>query len=182
LLLPVLRKEWHLSLTSAAVGLTLMNIGMPLGSFLQGYSDNIGRSKFVLLDAIILIVFGLASVVAPNFHFFVAIRFFYEIGVGICMPLTCAFTNEISPSAKKTSLLSRMWIIWVTGYLLSCLLGWLLLAQGEWRLMLLVLVLPHILGLGAYYLAGRESLHYLWVRGETARVHALANEMCELNG
>ena len=70
-----------------------MNIGFPIGSFLQSFSDNYGRYPFTTLDAIILVVFGFLSTISWSFSSFVFFRFFYEIGIGFCVPLISAVTS-----------------------------------------------------------------------------------------
>ena len=93
LLLPIVSKVWHLTIMEEAIGLTLINIGMPLGSFLQGYSDKHGRSPFVKLVSVIIVVFGFLSTITWSFPSFVIARFFYEIGIGMCLPLTAAYAT-----------------------------------------------------------------------------------------
>ena len=100
-MLPVLKQYFHLTTIELAIGLTLINIGLPLGSFLQSFSDNYGRAPFVFLDAVILIVFGLLSAISWSFSSFVVFRFFYEIGIGFCLPLVSAITSEISPADQR---------------------------------------------------------------------------------
>ena len=100
-MLPVLKQYFHLTTIELAIGLTLINIGLPLGSFLQSFSDNYGRAPFVFLDAVILIVFGLLSAISWSFFSFVVFRFFYEIGIGFCLPLVSAMTSEISPANQR---------------------------------------------------------------------------------
>jgi MFS family permease len=97
-LLPIISQQWHLTILQESIGLTLMNLGMPLGTLIQGYSDKYGRAPFIFLDAVVLFIFGLISAVAWDFPSFVVARFFYEIGIGICLPLTACYTAEISPA------------------------------------------------------------------------------------
>ena len=75
------------------VGLTLINFGMPLGAFLQGYSDRFGRSVFVLINGSITFLFGLLSVIAWNFPSFILLRFLYDIGIGMCLPLASVYVT-----------------------------------------------------------------------------------------
>ena len=174
-MLPVLKQYFHLSTLELAIGLTLINLGFPLGSFLQSFSDNYGRSPFVFLDTVIIIAFGLLSVISWSFYSFVVFRFFYEIGIGFCLPLTSSIMSEISPAKERGPFLAKLWIIWVCGYFASCLLGYLILTHNNWRLMLLILCLPSVLSLFIHCCWGRETVHYLWAKKEVKSVHLLVN-------
>lgn len=71
--------------------ITVVYLGVSLGSYLETYSDKYGRYKFLLVDAIITSIFGLLSCLCTSFTFFVIIRFFYGIGIGIALPLTATY-------------------------------------------------------------------------------------------
>ena len=128
---------------------------MPIGSFLQGFSDNHGRKLFILIDAMLLLTFGLFSVVSWNFPIFVVSRFFYEVGIGMSLPLVTAYTSEVTPSEWRAPFLGRLWIIWVSGYFVSCFLGYFFLTHNQWRMVMLILCLPSILALIFHFNFGR---------------------------
>ena len=100
----------------------------------------------------------------------------------MCLPLAASFTAEICEAGQRATLLARMWILWIGGYILSCILGYFFLVHNQWRLVLLILCVPSLFALVLQMLVGRETLHYLWVKKESEKVHELVNEMCEENG
>lgn len=75
-----------------------MYLGVSVGSWAQSYSDNYGRSVFIKWNAILQLVFGLLSCVAPNMTYFLFFRFVYGIGIGISFPLSATYMSEITPS------------------------------------------------------------------------------------
>ena len=77
MLLPIIKNSWNITTMEEAIGLTLINIGFPLGSFLQTYSDKYGRKPFITLDASLLVIFGILSVISWNFPIFIFFRFIY---------------------------------------------------------------------------------------------------------
>ena len=160
--LPFITSLWNLTVFEQSFALFLIGFGMVLGSFLQSYSDNIGRKPFMLIDAIILFVFGLLSTISWNLNSFVIIRFCYGIGIGMCLPLTSTYSSEVTPSAKRGNLLGMLWNAWVVGQLLTCLLCYFFLNFNQWRLVLLFLSLPGLVALILYCFFGRESIHFLW--------------------
>jgi predicted MFS family arabinose efflux permease len=105
------------------------------------------------------------SAMAWNFPAFVVIRFFYEIGIGMCMPLTSYYSAEVTPAKHRASMMTFIWNIWTWGYIFSCALGYFFFTQNKWRIMVLLLTTPSLLALVSIWFYGRESLNYLWARG-----------------
>jgi putative MFS transporter len=78
--------------------ITLVYIGVSLGSYLQSFSDDIGRSVFIKWNGILQLIFGILSCVATNMTYFIVFRFIYGIGIGIVIPLSATYMSEIAPS------------------------------------------------------------------------------------
>ena len=167
LLLPVAHKQWNLTTLEESIGLTIITIGTPIGSILQGYSDQIGRSPFVLLNAAISLIFGLLTAISWSFPVFVISRFFIAVAIGIFLPLIGCYTAEIAPDHARPSLLSNTYMLWAGGYMFCLIFGYAFLPQNQWRIVSLILCLPSLLTLLSHYLFGRETLHYLWAKKET---------------
>lgn len=163
LLVPILAQEWNLTLLQQSLLLGATSLGIPVGTLLQGISDKYRRSTFILLDSVVLTVFGLFFIVCWDAASFGVTRFLYLVGVGVCIPLATTYTTEISPASMRNTLLSRSWIYWSAGFFIGCLLGWAFLDKGLWRVDLLIICLPSILALIEHLMFGRESLHFLWV-------------------
>jgi MFS family permease len=128
--------------------ITVVYLGVTAGSYVQIYSDKYGRYSFVTYDAIMQTVFGLFSCICWNYGSFLVARFFYGVGIGICLPLSASYITEISPGYMRATLLSKSRVYWSAGCLFSCVLGWILLQNNSWRVMLLAICLP---GLYAWY-------------------------------
>ena len=167
LLLPVLKQEWGLSVFEQSMIITVVYMGVATGSYLQAYSDTIGRYRFITLDAVVQTLFGLLSCVCWNYESFLLVRFFYGIGIGICLPLSGSYIAEVSPAYMRATLMARSRVYWSGGCLTSCILGWFFLANNSWRWLLFSICLPGIYALGEHLLNGKESLRYLWVQGRT---------------
>lgn len=50
-----------------------------------------------------------------------------------------------------------------SGALVTCGLGWYLLADNSWRLLLFLICLPGIYAFYEHYKYGRDSLKFLWI-------------------
>lgn len=91
LLLPKLGHEWNLNKFDKSLLITMVYLGVSIGSYLETFSDKYGRYKFLLADALITSFFGLLSCFCTSFNFFVVVRFFYGVGIGIALPLTATY-------------------------------------------------------------------------------------------
>jgi hypothetical protein len=78
-------------------------------------------------------------------------------------------------------MVTTLWIIYSTGYLVSCVLGYLLLQSNQWRLLTLLICIPNLLTVVTFHTFQKESLHYLWAKGETTEAEKVINWMCEMN-
>lgn len=91
LLLPVLTEEWALGTFEQSLLITIVYFGVSIGSYIQVYSDRYGRYAFITWDAGLQCIFGLFSCVCWNFNSFLIARFFYGVGIGICLPLSASY-------------------------------------------------------------------------------------------
>lgn len=111
-------------------------------------------------------MFGFLSCICTNFTFFVIVRFFYGIGIGIALPLTATYITEVVPGSHRATILSYSRIYWSLGCVFACLAGWLLLTNNHWRILLLVLCFPSFYAVYDIVYNCKESLRFLWVRGD----------------
>ena len=175
LLLPVLKKQWNISTLEESLGLTIINVGVLLGPLVIGYSDKIGRSPILLINAVMTLVFGLLSAISWNYPVFVITRFFISIGIGTILPLLGTYTAEIAPAHARGHFLSSIYVLWPIGYILSIVLAYIFFIHNQWRLVCLILCVPALLALLTYFGVGRETLTFLWAKKETVQAHKLIN-------
>ena len=107
--------------------ITMVYLGVSIGSYLQTYSAQYGRHRFLLVDAVLTSVFRLLSAFCPSYETFLVTRFFYGVGIGIIVPLTATYITEIVPGSARGGILNLSFIYWSVGCLISCVLGWFLL-------------------------------------------------------
>jgi putative MFS transporter len=97
-------------------------------------------------------VLGLLSCVSYEYHYFLAIRFLFGVGIGVVFPLSGTYLTEISPVAHRTITLGWSRIFFSLGAVFSCLISWLFLHddvdidQSGWRLVMILSTLPGAAG------------------------------------
>ncbi len=146
-LIPLVAAEWGLDRTTAALLGTGNLVGMAFGAFLWGtIADKIGRKKAFTWTLLIFSLFTVAGALAPSFAWFVAFRFFAGVGLGGCIPVDYALVGEFTPAKQRGRVLTAMDGWWPVGAALSFFIsGWVQATTGNWRLILVVMVLPALL-------------------------------------
>ena len=173
LLIPKLGQEWHMDTFQKSLLITMVYLGVSIGSYLQTYSDQYGRHRFLLVDAVLTSVFGLLSAFCPSYETFLVTRFFYGVGIGIILPLTATYITEIVPGSARGGILTLSRIYWSAGCFAACVLGYFLLKSDHWRVLLFLICLPSFYAIYDLVTVGRESLRYLWVRKDFEEVKSI---------
>ncbi len=147
ILIPLLSRHWDLSVSEAAWIGTSNLIGMALGAFVWGtIADTIGRKKAFTATLLIFSIFTVLGAFSPDFGWFVAFRFLAGFGLGGCIPVDYALVGEFTPRKQRGRVLTAMDGWWPIG---AALCGFvsagLVAAFADWRLTMMVMVLPALL-------------------------------------
>jgi len=147
ILIPLLSKHWSLQPADAAWIGTANLIGMALGAFAWGtIADTIGRRKAFTATLLIFSLFTVLGAFAPDFVWFCVFRFMAGFGLGGCIPVDYALVGEFTPRKQRGRVLTAMDGWWPVG---AALCGFvsagLMAAFADWRLTMLVMVLPALL-------------------------------------
>lgn len=146
-LIPLLMEEWGLSAGQAAWIATSNLLGMAVGAFTWGgIADRIGRKRAFSLTLLTFAIFTVLGAMSPNLVVFCVFRFLAGFGLGGCIPVDYALVGEFTPRRQRGRVLTAMDGWWPVGVSLCGLVSaWLIAQFGDWRLILLVMVLPALL-------------------------------------
>lgn len=146
-LIPLLSKEWGLAPGQAAWIGTANLIGMAVGAFAWGsIADVIGRKTAFTLTLLIFSIFTVLGALSHELVLFCVFRFMAGFGLGGCIPVDYALVGEFTPRKHRGRVLTAMDAWWPIGASLCGVVSAVLItAFGDWRLLMLVLVLPALL-------------------------------------
>jgi PHS family inorganic phosphate transporter-like MFS transporter len=171
----LIAKQWHLSATQTGLINSMTLLGAFLGACLLGrLADVVGRKRIALFDASMMLVFALASAVAPSFVFLVGFRFLLGLGVGGDYPVSAVLMSEYANRKDRGRLVGLVFAMQALGTVTGYIAGLVLLSVGVdhdlvWRILLGLGALPSALVLYAR-LRMPESPRYLaWVKGDGHR-------------
>ncbi|WGW13030.1 MFS transporter [Saxibacter everestensis] len=145
-LIPLLSEEWSLRPGQAAWMATSNLIGMALGAFVWGgIADRIGRKRAFTLTLLMFSLFTVAGAASPGIEVFCLFRFLAGVGLGGCIPVDYALVGEFTPTRQRGRVLTAMDGWWPIGATLCAVVSASLLVFDNWRLLMLVMVLPALL-------------------------------------
>ena len=147
ILIPLLSSHWSLTPGEAGWIGTANLIGMALGAFIWGtIADTIGRRKAFAATLLIFSLFTVLGAFSPDFIWFCVFRFMAGFGLGGCIPVDYALVGEFTPRRQRGRVLTAMDGWWPVGAALCGFVSaWLVAAFADWRLTMLVMVLPALL-------------------------------------
>jgi putative MFS transporter len=181
-LIPLLSDYWSLSVGQAAWIATANLIGMALGAFIRGgVADVIGRKKAFTLTLLVFSIFTVAGAFAPAFGWFILFRFLAGFGLGGCIPVDYALVGEFTPSRHRGRVLTAMDGWWPIGASLCAFVSAYLLDFGDWRLIMLIMIVPALLTVAVRF-GIPESPLYLASVGRYAEADAIIERLVERTG
>ena len=181
-LIPLLSDYWSLSVGQAAWIATANLIGMALGAFIWGgIADVIGRKKAFTLTLLVFSIFTVAGAFAPAYGWFILLRFLAGFGLGGCIPVDYALVGEFTPSRHRGRVLTAMDGWWPIGASLCAFVSAYLLDFGDWRLIMLVMIVPALLTVAVRF-GIPESPLYLASVGRYAEADAIIARLVERTG
>lgn len=140
----------YFGLNDIALGWTVSSllIGCIIGVISSGKpGDVLGRRKTLLIAASLFVISAIGSALSAHLAVFIIFRVMGGIAVGTASMLSPMYISEISPAAKRGTLVSLNQLAIVIGILLAFFSNYLLAGYGEnaWRWMLAVMGAPALL-------------------------------------
>ncbi|MCR3721419.1 MULTISPECIES: MFS transporter [Prauserella salsuginis group] len=139
----------HFGLTTGERGLvaTANLVGMAVGAVMWGtIADRMGRKKAFSITLALFALFSVLGAVSPNYEIFLLFRFLAGVGLGGCIPVDYALVAEFSPRKVRGKVLAAMDLWWpIGGTLCGLSATFLSPLDGNWRWMLMIMVVPALL-------------------------------------
>lgn len=102
--------------------------GRMLGAIIFGsLVDRYGRKIMYRLDPLILVVFGIATVLSPNPWWMIAFQVVFGMGIGGDYPICSAYVSEVMPKRIRSRMVACVMASQGVGSVLAALVGFLLL-------------------------------------------------------
>lgn len=182
---PSIAKTFGLTLPEALQTGTLFFLGMLLGAALFGrLADRYGRRRILIGTVALDAVFGLLSVVAPNFEILLALRFVTGLAVGGTLPVDYAMMAEFLPARQRGRWLVALEGFWAVGTVAVALAAWVASSAGvtdAWRWIFACTAIPAVFGLLLRFWVP-ESPFFLLKTGRPDEARTVLNKILTGNG
>ncbi|WP_409490968.1 MFS transporter [Amycolatopsis sp. cmx-11-12] len=182
-LTPLVGAEFGLSAGQKGLVATANLIGMAVGAVIWGtVADRIGRKRAFSVTLLLFALFSVLGALSPNVETFLLLRFLAGIGLGGCIPVDYAIVSEFSPRRHRGRVLSAMDGWWPIGTTLAAVTATLLVpVSGNWRWMLVLMILPALL-LFWVRRGVPESPLYLVRKGREAEARVVIDDLVRRTG
>ncbi len=142
---PFLQPYFRLSDVELGWTVSSLLLGCIAGVICSGKpGDALGRRNTLLIAAVMFMVSAAGSALSTRLAVFIGFRFLGGVAVGTASMLSPMYISEISPAARRGTLVSLNQLAIVVGILIAFFSNYLLAATGEnnWRWMLGVMGIP----------------------------------------
>lgn len=170
-------KEWALSTDQLGLLGSVGMLGMGLGAALSGMAaDRWGRRNVILST---LVMYGVASGLSGfsnSFGMLLVLRFLTGFGLGGELPAAATLVSEWSPARIRGRNVIFLESFWAWGWILSSLVGYLLIPVYGWRPAFWIGAVPALFA-AVLRAAVPESPRWLASAGRSAEADALVGIM-----
>jgi sugar porter (SP) family MFS transporter len=167
----------YFDLDDIALGWTVSSLlaGCIVGVIASGKpADVLGRRKTLLVASLLFLISAIGSALSNHLYVFVVFRFIGGIAVGTASMLSPMYISEISPAAKRGSLVSLNQLAIVIGILVAFFSNYILVSVGDnnWRWMLAVMGVPALFFFAALLFIP-ESPRWLVQKGKKTEAYSI---------
>jgi MFS family permease len=177
--LPMLRKEFHLSIFQQELVTSLMLIGCAIGACFGGFiCDRIGRKRTVYIVCFIFLLGSVIMALSESISAIYLGRIVIGFGVAVSAIVDISYLTEISPPEYRGAVVGTNELMITVGVLLAFLIDFIFMGVHQgWRLMFAFPILLVILW-GTLMSRLPESPRWLLVKGRTEEALAVFRITC----
>ncbi|MGI8650869.1 MAG: sugar porter family MFS transporter [Rubrobacter sp.] len=152
--LPFIDDDFGLSPLSEGLVVSSLLVGAMVGAGFAGrLADTLGRRRVVLIAAVVFALGAIGAGLAPAVWVLILFRIALGIAVGAASVMVTLYISEMSPAPVRGTLSSLFQLAITIGILLAYIINYALAGSEEWRIMLLLAVIPSVgLFIGIYFL------------------------------
>ncbi len=156
-----IQREWDLSDFQLGQMVAMALYGTILGAIFGSFPADVwGRKKSLLFIALLYLISAAWSALAPDLTQLMIARFLGGLGVGTSSVVAPMYITEIAPAKRRGQLVAAFQLNLVLGILVAYFsnywIGSSLAAEGNWRFMLGIEVIPAVAFLLAMFLVPRS--------------------------
>ena len=147
--MPAMRREFHCSTSMTQMGLTMVMLGLGIGSVIWGsLSDRYGRKPMLLYSLGLFAVATLVSIFSDSIYFFIICRLFQGIGAGGGMVLSYSIPTDLYQGRQLAKVMALVGAINGIAPAASPIVGGAMADSVGWRGIFVLLL---VIGVGMFF-------------------------------
>jgi AAHS family benzoate transporter-like MFS transporter len=164
---PLIRQEWQLDPKVLGGLISAGFIGLFVGSMGASYlADLIGRKRALAICTLVYSLFTAAATFAPDFNWFVGLRFLTGVGLGGVVPIAAAWVIEFTPASRRAAITAAVLSCFLFGWIVASVAALFIIPEFGWRAFFFLGALPAVLAAFLIFW-GPESPMWLLSRGRS---------------
>ncbi|MGM0216644.1 sugar porter family MFS transporter [Enterococcus sp. AZ109] len=137
--------DLNLTLSQEGMLVSSLLLGAVLGSLVcTPLAEQLGRKKVLLINAIVALLGTVVTGITSSYLLFVFFRLLLGISIGGFSGLVPMYLSELAPSEKRGQITSINSVLNVGGMFVAYIVNYVFFKASDWRVMLLLGVLPAI--------------------------------------
>lgn len=174
---PLIRNEWHLDPKVLGGLISAGFFGLFFGSVGASYlADLIGRKTAFVVCVLLYSVFTAAAAFAPDFQWFIVMRFLTGIGLGGVVPIAAAWVMEFMPARRRAVISAAVISCFLLGWIVASAAALFVIPTYGWRAFFFLGALPAVLAMFLIFW-GAESPMWLVSRGRRQEAYAVLKQI-----
>ncbi|QLY34830.1 sugar porter family MFS transporter [Nocardia huaxiensis] len=141
-----IKDDLHLGTVQQGAVVSVLLAGAAVGGLCAGrLGDRFGRRSALLLAAVLFIAGGVLAVATPGFGILLAGRIVQGLGIGLSSVIVPLYLSEIAPAELRGRLVTINQLMLTVGIMAAYVVNLAFAAQGDWRWMFGVGLIPSVL-------------------------------------
>ncbi len=159
-------KDFGLGSVLKGVVVSCLLAGAAVGALCGGYlADRIGRKVTIMVSGVLFMFGVFLAALAPEVSVLIVGRIIIGLAIGVTSSVTPLFIAEVAPPDKRGGMVTLFQLSITIGILLAFIAGLALTPTQNWRVMILLAVIPALVQLLAM-ISVPESPRYLITKGD----------------
>lgn len=172
-----IQQDFDLDSLEKGIVVAALQLGAGIGALVAGFiADRIGRKNAIVISALLFVGGVTLASVTPGAGILLVARLVIGFAIGVTSAVTPLYIAELAPANKRGGMVTLFQLAITVGIFVAFLAGYALTAEGNWRLMIFLAVIPALLQL-LFMRVAPETPRFLMSRGREQEARAVLTEI-----
>lgn len=172
-----IQQDFSLDSLEKGIVVAALQLGAGVGALVAGFiADRIGRKNAIIISALLFVGGVTLASITPGAGVLLVARLIIGFAIGVTSAVTPLYIAELAPASKRGGMVTLFQLAITVGIFVAFLAGYALTAEGNWRLMIFLAVIPALVQL-VFMRVAPETPRFLMSRGRDDEARAVLTEI-----